>query len=43
VKFIEQTFNRIILKENGLGHKEINKWAGLKEKEVKNSGKWDNK
>jgi len=40
---MEQTFNRNILKENGLGHKEIKKWAGFKEKEVNSSGKWDNK
>ena len=43
VKFMEQTFNRNILKENGWGHKELKKWAGFKEKEVNNNGKWDNK
>ena len=40
---MEKTFNRNILKENGRGHKELTKWAGFKEKEVNNNGKWDNK
>ena len=42
VKFMEHSFNRNIFKENGWGHKEIKKWAGFKEKEVNNNGKWDN-